>query len=196
MSAALTPSPTASPVASGVVSHDEALAQWQEEEREVRAKIRPEPGVATMAQIAGMNGLEQMLAMLDGQLPPPPIAQTLDFTLLRAAKGEVIFQGTPKFRHYNPMGTVHGGWYATLLDSALGCAVHTTMDAGRAYTTLELKINLVRALSDKVPVVRAIGRVRHVGRQMATAEADLVGHDGKLYAHASTTCLVFDPPKR
>ncbi len=192
MSAALTPSPTLS----SSVSHDEALAQWQAEEREVRARIRPEPGVATMAEIAGMTGLEQMAAMLDGRLPPPPIAQTLDFTLLRAARGEVIFQGTPKFRHYNPMGSVHGGWYATLLDSALGCAVHTTMDVGRAYTTLELKINLVRALNDKVPVVRAIGRVRHVGRQMATAEADLVGHDGKLYAHASTTCLVFDPPKR
>jgi len=192
MSAALTPSP---PLSSSV-SHDEALAQWQAEEREVRARIRPEPGVATMAEIAGMTGLEQMAAMLDGRLPPPPIAQTLDFTLLRAARGEVIFQGTPKFRHYNPMGSVHGGWYATLLDSALGCAVHTTMDVGRAYTTLELKINLVRALNDKVPVVRAIGRVRHVGRQMATAEADLVGHDGKLYAHASTTCLVFDPPKR
>lgn len=188
MSAALTPSPTA--------SHDEALAQWQAEEREVRAKFRPEHGVATMAEIAGMTGLEQMLAMLDGKLPPPPIAHTLDFTLLRAAKGEVIFQGTPKFRHYNPMGTVHGGWYATLLDSALGCAVHTTLDPGRGYTTLELKINLVRALNERVPVVRAIGRVRHVGRQMATAEADLVGHDGKLYAHASTTCLVFDPPKR
>lgn len=192
MSAALTPSPTAS----SVVSHDEALAQWQAEEKEVRARLRPEHGVATMAEIAGMNGLEQMLAMLDGKLPPPPIAQTLDFTLLRASKGEVVFQGTPKFRHYNPMGTVHGGWYATLLDSALGCAVHTTMDVGRAYTTLELKINLVRALNEKVPVVRAIGRVRHVGRQMATAEADLIGHDGKLYAHASTTCLVFDPPKR
>ncbi|HEY1395676.1 PaaI family thioesterase [Roseateles sp.] len=192
MSAALTPSPTAP----SVVSHDEALAQWLAEEKEVRGRLRPEHGVATMAEIAGLNGLEQMLAMLDGKLPPPPIAQTLDFTLLRAAKGEVIFQGTPRFRHYNPMGTVHGGWYATLLDSALGCAVHTTMDVGRAYTTLELKINLVRALNDKVPVVRAIGRVRHVGRQMATAEADLVGHDGKLYAHASTTCLVFDPPKR
>lgn len=192
MSAALTPSPTAP----SVVSHNEALAQWLAEEKEVRGRLRPEHGVATMAEIAGLNGLEQMLAMLDGKLPPPPIAQTLDFTLLRAAKGEVIFQGTPRFRHYNPMGTVHGGWYATLLDSALGCAVHTTMDVGRAYTTLELKINLVRALNDKVPVVRAIGRVRHVGRQMATAEADLVGHDGKLYAHASTTCLVFDPPKR
>lgn len=188
MNAAVNPTTTA--------ESDAILAQWLEEEKQVRARIRPDHGVATMAEIAGLTGLEQMQAMLDGKLPPPPIAQTLDFTLLRVAKGEVIFQGTPKFRHYNPMGTVHGGWYATLLDSALGCAVHTTMDPGRGYTTLELKINLVRALNERVPVVRAIGRVRHVGRQMATAEADLIGHDGKLYAHASTTCLVFDPPKR
>ena len=138
MSAALTP------------SHDEALAQWLDEEKAVRAMLRPEHGVATMAEIAGLNGLQQMQAMLDGKLPPPPIAQTLDFTLLRVSKGEVIFQGSPKFRHYNPMGTVHGGWYATLLDSALGCAVHTTLDPGRGYTTLELKINLVRALNERI----------------------------------------------
>ena len=188
MSAALTPSPTA--------SHDEALAQWLAEEREVRAKFRPEHGVATMAEIAGMTGLEQMLAMLDGKLPPPPIAQTLDFTLLRAAKGEVVFQGTPKFRHYNPMGTVHGGWFATLLDSAVGCAVHTMMPPGKGYTTLELKVNIVRALTDRVPLVRAEGKTIHVGGQTATAEGRLIGPDGKLYAHATTTCLVFDfPPK-
>lgn len=87
---------------------------------------------------------------------------------------------------------MHGGWFATLLDSALGCAVHTTLPPGRAYTTLEFKVNLVRALTAQVPLVRAIGRVVHRGRQVMTAEAELVGHDGRLYAHASTTCLVFD----
>jgi uncharacterized protein (TIGR00369 family) len=90
------------------------------------------------------------------------------------------------------MGSVHGGWFATLLDSAVGCAVHTTLPAGRAYTTLELKINIVRALTDRVPLVRAEGQVVHVGRQTATAEGRLVGHDGRLYAHATTTCLIFD----
>lgn len=173
---------------------EQTLARWQAEDAAVRARIRPDHGVATPAELAGLTGLQQMQALLDGRLPPPPIAQTLDFTLLSVRKGEVIFQGTPRFRHYNPLGTVHGGWFATLLDSALGCAVHTTLDPGRGYTTLELKINLVRALTERVPLVRAIGRVRHVGRQMATAEADLVGHDGKLYAHGSTTCLIFDPP--
>lgn len=177
-------------------NHDETLAQWLAEEEAARAKFRTDHGIASMEEIASLDGLAQMRAMLEGKVPPPPIAQTLDFALLRVSKGEAIFQGTPKFKHYNPLGTVHGGWYATLLDSALGCAVHTTLEIGKAYTTLELKVNLVRALSDRVPVVRAIGRVRHVGRQMATAEADLVGHDGKLYAHGSTTCLLFDPPKR
>jgi uncharacterized protein (TIGR00369 family) len=92
------------------------------------------------------------------------------------------------------MGAVHGGWYATLLDSALGCAVHTLMPVGRAYTTAELSVNIVKALSPKVQRVRAIGKVLHCGRQLATAEARLVGPDGALYAHATSTCLVFDLP--
>jgi uncharacterized protein (TIGR00369 family) len=104
----------------------------------------------------------------------------------------VVFQGQPLLRHYNPLGSVHGGWFATLLDSALGCAVHTSLPVGKGYTTLEFKLNLVRGLSAQVPRVRAIGRVVHAGKQVATSEAQLVGHDGKLYAHASTTCLIFD----
>ena len=139
-----------------------------------------------------MTGLELMQAMLRGELPYPPIASTLDFTLLSVEDGMATFQGTPLPRHFNPMGTVHGGWFATLLDSALGCAVHTKMPPGRAYTTAELGVNLVKALSPKVPRVRAIGRVIHAGRQLATAEARLVGPDGTLYAHATTTCLVFE----
>ena len=95
-------------------------------------------------------------------------------------------------RHYNPLGVVHGGWFATLLDSAMGCAVHSTMPTDKAYTTLELKVNFVRALSDAVPLVRAHGKVVHSGRQVATAEGRLTGPDGKLYAHGTTTCLIFD----
>ena len=99
-------------------------------------------------------------------------------------------------KHYNPLGGVHGGWYATLLDSALGCAVHTTMPVGRAYTTAELSVNLVRAATLKTGPLRAIGQVIHSGRQLATAEARIVGPDGKIYAHGTTTCLVFElrPP--
>jgi uncharacterized protein (TIGR00369 family) len=105
-----------------------------------------------------------------------------------------VFQGRPQRRHYNPLGTVHGGWFATLLDSAVGCAIHATLPAGKGYTTLELKVNMVRPLNDGVPLVRAEGKVIHAGRQVATAEGRIVGPDGKLYAHATTTCLIFDHP--
>jgi uncharacterized protein (TIGR00369 family) len=129
-----------------------------------------------------------------GELPRPPIGDTLDFVPVRMETGLAVFQGRPQLKHYNPLGSVHGGWFATLLDSALGCAVHSTLPAGKAYTTLELKVNIVRALTDAVPLVRAEGRVIHLGRQVATAEARLLGPDGKLYAHATTTCLIFDQP--
>ena len=108
--------------------------------------------------------------------------------------GKIVFQGMPQLKHFNPLGSVHGGWYATLLDSALGCAVHTTIPAGRAYTTAELGVNIVRAATLKTGPLRAIGTVLHGGRQLATAEARIVGPDRKLYAHATTTCLVFDMP--
>ena len=173
---------------------DDILAQWRADEAEVRARQTLPSGLASPAMMAGKNGLQQMQALLDGQSPPPPISETLDFTLIAVEDGQAVFQGRPQFKHYNPLGGVHGGWFATLLDSALGCAVHTTMPAGRGYTTLEFKVNLVRGLNDKVPLVRAIGRVVHRGRQVTTAEADLVGHDGRLYAHATTTCLLFDLP--
>jgi uncharacterized protein (TIGR00369 family) len=167
------------------------LARWREEGAAARAR-RGEIGVARPEQVAGLSGMQVFEAMLEGRLPAPPIGQTLDFVLVHVEPGIAVFQGQPGFAHYNPLGTVHGGWFATLLDSAVGCAVHSTLPAGKAYTTLELKINIVRALTDKVPLVRAEGRVVHAGNQVATAEGRLVGPDGKLYAHASTTCLVFD----
>ena len=176
-------------------SADDILAQWQADEAALRARQQLEVGLASRAMLAGKTGLQQMQSMLDGLAPRPPISETLDFALISVTDGEAVFQGRPQFKHYNPLGSVHGGWFATLLDSALGCSVHTTLPVGRAYTTLEFKVNLVRALSDKVPLVRAIGRVVHRGRQVTTAEAELVGHDGKLYAHASTTCLLFDLPQ-
>ncbi len=151
-------------------------------------------GVGTPEMLAGKTGMEVMQAMLRGEVPYPPIAHTLDFILIAVGPGSAVFQGTPKLAHYNPLGSVHGGWFATLLDSALGCAVHTMMPVGRAYTTAELSVNLVRSITTKVPRVRAEGRVIHCGRQLATADARLVGPDGTLYAHATTTCLVFELP--
>ncbi|OIN90710.1 MAG: aromatic compound catabolic protein [Comamonadaceae bacterium CG1_02_60_18] len=170
------------------------LASWLAQETSVKARLERGvgPGVARPEQVAGLNGLQQMQAMLNGDLPYASIARTLDFLLLEVSPGQALFQGTPGAAHLNPMGTVHGGWYATLLDSALGCAVHTLMPVGRAYTTAELSVNVVRSIGPKVLRVRATGTVVHCGKQLATAEARLVGPDGTLYAHATTTCLVFE----
>lgn len=177
---------------------EEVLARWIAEEAEVEARLAagPGPGVARFEQLAGKSGLEMMQAMLAGELPYAPIAKTIHMQIMEVSPGRAVFQGTPLAEHLNPLGTIHGGWFATLLDSALGCAVHTMMPPGRAYTTAELGLNLVRAITPKVPRVRAEGKVIHCGRQLATAEARLVGPDGTLYAHATTTCLVFDMPKR
>jgi uncharacterized protein (TIGR00369 family) len=173
------------------------LDAWLAQEETVLARINAGVGVGVSRpdQVAGKSGLELMQAMLRGELPFPPIAKTLDFQLLEVSEGRAVFQGRPGPDHLNPMGGIHGGWYATLLDSALGCAVHTLMPPGRGYTTAELGVNLVKAIHPaKVIRVRAEGQVLHCGRQLATAEARLVGPDGTLYAHATTTCLVFELP--
>lgn len=177
----------------------QTLTQWNNELNEVRGRMLAgggKPGLASPAMVAGKTGLDIMQAMLAGELPYAHIAETLDFTLVQVGPGKAVFQGTPQLKHYNPLGTVHGGWYATLLDSAVGCAVHTLMPAGRGYTTAELSVNIVRAASAKSGPLRAIGSVIHCGRQLATAEGRIVGPDGKLYAHATTTCLVFELPKQ
>jgi uncharacterized protein (TIGR00369 family) len=179
------------------MSASDVQNQWVREFDAVRARMRAgqrAPGFVTPAQAAGKTGLEVLLAMLAGELPYPHIAETLDFGLVSVAPGQAVFQGTPQVGHLNPMGGVHGGWYATLLDSALGCAVHTLMPAGRGYTTAELSVNIVRGATPKTGPLRAVGTVVHCGRQLATAEARIVGPDDKLYAHGTTTCLVFELP--
>jgi uncharacterized protein (TIGR00369 family) len=176
------------------MSNPASAADWAEEINTVRQRMLAgggQVGVSRPEQVAGKSGLQVMQAMLAGELPYPHIAETLDFALLEVSEGRAVFQGTPQLKHYNPLGSVHGGWYATLLDSALGCAVHTMLEAGQGYTTAELGINIVRAASMKSGPLRAIGSVIHCGRQLATAEARIVGADGKLYAHGTTTCLVF-----
>jgi len=177
---------------------EETQAEWNRQYEAVLARMNAGAGVglANPADLMGLTGLQQMQAMLDGKLPYPHIADTLDFSLVEIGEGRAVFQGQPQLKHYNPLGTVHGGWYATLLDSAVGCAVHTAMPAGRAYTTAELSVNIVRAASYKSGPLRAIGTVVHAGRQLATAEGRIVGPDGKLYAHATTTCLVFEVPSK
>jgi uncharacterized protein (TIGR00369 family) len=171
------------------------LARWRADEAALREPAR-RVGVSLPEDIAGLSGMQMFESMLNGRLPSSPISATLGFLLVHAEPGIAVFQGRPSEAYYNPLGTVHGGWFATLLDSAVGCAVHTTLPAGRAYTTIELKMNLVRALTDRVPLVRAEGRVVHAGKQVATAEGRLIGPDGTLYAHGSTTCLIFDARPR
>jgi len=174
------------------------LAAWIAEEDAISERLNagPGPGVARPEQLAGKTGLEMMEAMLRAEIPYAAIARTLSFQLIEVGPGRAVFQGRPLAEHLNPLGTIHGGWFATLLDSALGCAVHTMMPVGRAYTTAELSVNLVKDLTPRVQRVRAEGKVIHCGRQLATAEARLVGADGTLYAHATTTCLVFEMPSR
>lgn len=148
-------------------------------------------GVVAPDVLLSRDGLSFLKAMIAGEFPAPPIAETVGFSLVEVELGRALFTATPAFRHYNPIGVVHGGFAATLLDSCVGCAVHSTLAKGEAYTTLELKINLTRALTDKVGPVFAEGRVIHRGRQVATAEGDLKDGAGKLYAHATTTCMIF-----
>ncbi len=138
-----------------------------------------------------LGGLEFLKGIIAGTQPDPPISELLGFHLVEIEQGRAVFEGLPDYRHYNPIGTVHAGFTATLLDSALGCAVFSTLAKGEAWTTLELKLNLVLPLTKDVGPVRAEGRIIHRGRTVATSEGDLKDRAGKLYAHATTTCMIF-----
>jgi uncharacterized protein (TIGR00369 family) len=175
---------------------DVSSASWFADGQALQARLRAArgAGVAGAEEVRHLSGLAAMQAMLRGELPYPHIAETMDFMLVEVSEGRAVFQGLPQTLHLNPMGSVHGGWYATLLDSALGCAVHTTMPPGRGYTTAELSVNLVRGAVPGREPLRAIGTVLHSGRQLATAEGRIVDAAGRLYAHATTTCLVFERP--
>ena len=141
-----------------------------------------------------MAGIDFLRAMRDGRVPRPPVAALIGTELTEVDAGRVVMRLVPAEQHYNPLGTVHGGVIATLLDSVMGCAVQTMLEKGRGYTTLEIKVNYVRALTHAAGVVSGEGRVVHAGRRSAVAEARLTDGAGRLYATASTTCLVFDLP--
>ncbi len=143
--------------------------------------------------LSQMTGLEVMQAVKDGVLPPAPIAKILDFTLTEVRTGYCIFEGDLTSDFQNPMGTIHGGYTATLLDSAMACAVMTALPKGASYTSLEIKVNFVRGFTESDGSVRAEGEVIHAGRRTATAEGRLYNQEGKLLAHGSTTCLIFQP---
>ncbi len=158
------------------------------------SQAKPEYGVVPVETVLTMTGIELLNAMIARQLPGPPIMELLDFTLTEVENGRAVFEGVPQFKHYNPLGTVHGGYTATLLDSCMGCAVHTTLPKGIGYTTLEFKVSLIRALTKDTGLVRAEGKVLNAGRRAATAEGRVTDSKGRLLAHATTTCLIFDLP--
>jgi len=137
-----------------------------------------------------ISGLQLLTAIMEGTLPAPPIQKALDFRLVEVALGHTVFAGTPKFEYYNPIGSVHGGYTAALLDSCMACAVHSTLEVGYSYATLEIKINYVRAMTTDTGEVRAEGKVINSGKRIATAEGRLFDSVGKLYAHGTTTCFI------
>ena len=143
-----------------------------------------------------LSGLDYLRAIAEERIPPPPIAALLGMAIVDVQPGRVTFSLEVGEHLYNPIGSVHGGVFCTLLDSAMGCAVHSTLDRGQAYTTLELKVNLVRALTVGTASVMATGQVISTGRRVATASGQITGPDGTLYAHATTTCLVFPSPQQ
>lgn len=150
-----------------------------------------EYGVVDPKEAAGMTGLEVLRAVIERRFPAPPIAKTMNFVLSEVDEGRAVFRGVPKFEFYNPLGTVHGGWAATVLDSALGCAVHTSLAPGEGYTTLEFKVNCTRAIFETTGELICEGRVVHRGRRIATSEATLKDAEGRIYAHGNETCMIF-----
>ncbi len=140
-----------------------------------------------------MTRLELIQAMIDGRLPRPPMGELMGYWPVEAVPGRVVYAGEPGEQHYNTIGTVHGGFAATLLDTVMGAVVQTMLEPGWMHTTLELKVNLVRAITKDTGPVRAIATTIHVGRRTALAEARLVDAEDRLYAHGSSTCLVIAP---
>ena len=159
------------------------------------AAPKVEYGVTPASVMASMSGLEFVRAIFEGKLPAPPIMENVEPFDSTAENGVVTFYSVPGCRHYNPIGSVHGGYAAILLDSAMGLAVHTTLPAGAGYTTLEFKISFIKGMTKDTGPVKSEGRTLSVGRRAATAEARITDAKGRLIAHATTTCLIFEIPK-
>jgi uncharacterized protein (TIGR00369 family) len=140
-----------------------------------------------------LSGLDYLKAVQSGEIAPPPIALLMGMWMSEVSEGRVVFAAEPAEYHYNPIGMIHGGFAATLLDSAMGCVVQSMLSQGTGYTTLELKVNYVRALTSKTGTVYSEGKLIHLGGRVATAEGRLTDAAGKLYAHATTTCIILKP---
>jgi uncharacterized protein (TIGR00369 family) len=155
----------------------------------------PVYGVTPTAVMASMPGIDFIRAIFAGKLPSPPIMELMGLDHAEAPEpGLVVMLSTPTFRHYNPIGSVHGGYAATMLDSVMGLAVHSMLPAGHGYTTLEFKVSFIRGMTKDTAQVRSEGRILNVGRRAASAEARITDAKGRLLAHATTTCLIFELP--
>lgn len=152
--------------------------------------VRWEDPAALAQRARELSGIEFLRAIVDGELPSAPIQELLGFSLDEVADGRAVFVAVPGEQHYNPIGVVHAGLAATMLDSAMGVAVHSTLPKGEAYTTLETKFNLVRPISAETGRIAAEGTVVHRGRTIATADGRVTDEAGKLLAHGTSTCLV------
>ena len=148
-------------------------------------------GVVSREVLVAGDGLSFLRGIIDGTHPAPPFAQTMDFDLAEADEGRVVFVGKPSPRFFNPLGTIHGGWTATILDSAMACAAHSTLKPGEGYTTLEMKLNYVRPVMPDSGIVRCEGKLIHRGGSVITTEGSLRDERGKLLAHGTETCVVF-----
>jgi uncharacterized protein (TIGR00369 family) len=149
-------------------------------------------GLASREALAGESGLEFLRGLIDGRHPAPPFSRTTRTYLVVAEEGRVLFKGTPDETFFNPLGTIHGGWTAGILDSAMACAVHSTLKAGQGYTTMEFKVNLVRAIVPSSGELICEGILVHRGSTVATSEGYLRDAEGRLVAHGTETCLIFD----
>ncbi|MDG9931139.1 MULTISPECIES: PaaI family thioesterase [unclassified Pseudomonas] len=173
------------------LTREQTLAIWQEAERAARARLG-EPGTLSLKEVGKLSAHDFFERIGNGDLPCPPFGHLVDFIPLEWEPGRFLFQGTPDTRHYNPLGSVHGGYAATLLDSCMGCAVHTCLQPGQGYTTMDLRVSYVRAITADTGPLRAEGKVVHVGRSTALAEGRLYDVDDRLYAVGSTTCMVLE----
>ena len=166
--------------------------QWLAEELKIKTVFHSQinKNLLEREQAGELDGIEIIQAMMSGDLPNSSMANTLEFTLIDARVGTVTIQCSPKNSYCNRFGTIHGGWFATVLDTAMGNAVQTQLAKHKKFTTAELSVNIVRPLSPETSCVRATGTVIHFGSKLATAEAKIIGPDGKLYAHGTCTCLL------
>ncbi len=173
-------------------SPEQTLTRWLADEDALLNRNHVGYGSLNRETVASMTGLEVMRAVMNGELPSAPMSKTMRYMMVEVEHGRVVVQGTPAEHIMNIQGSVHGGWFGAILDSAVGNAIHTTLPAGKGYATLDLGIKMIRAIFPSVGRVRAIGTVINTGRTICTAEGVIVGPDNKIYAHATTTCLVQD----